>query len=304
MHDQPETDDQAPAALGEPRQAAPEPDANSITARSARLIELLGLLDLERIEQNLFRAHHPAQRTHRLYGGQIMAQAMMAAIRTVAPERLPHSLHGYFLRPGDPRVPALIDVERIRDGQSFSTRRIVVIQNGAAIFNMDASFQVQEEGLTHESAMPSLTPPPVAKVPKPLREDVFMTWRHEYKALLSDSPHPPQQHVWFRSNGALPDDASLHACLLVYESDNALLSTGRLPHRGSFVRERLQMASLDHAMWFHQPALSAWRADDWLLYALDSPSTAASRSYNRGQIFTASGRLVASSMQEGLMRKR
>jgi acyl-CoA thioesterase-2 len=127
-------------------------------------------------------------------------------------------------------------------------------------------------------------------------------WRVEHKALLNEVPHVPRQHVWVRASGALADDPALHACLLVYESDNALLSTGRLPHRGAYQRERLQMASLDHAMWFHQPALSAWRADGWLLYALDSPSTASARSYNRGQFFTAEGRLIASTMQEGLMR--
>jgi acyl-CoA thioesterase II len=273
------------------------------TTPSRKLDELLRLLDLERIEKNLFRAFHPAGRTHRLYGGQIMAQALMAGIRTVDDERLPHSLHGYFLRPGDPTVPALIDVERIRDGQSFSTRRIVVIQNGQAIFNMDASFQVLEPGLEHQAAMPPLVPPPLAKVPKELKEDVFLAWRHEHKALKDELPHPPRQHIWFRANGSLPDDAALQACLLVYESDNALLSTGRLPHRGSFDRARLQMASLDHAMWFHQPALARWRCDEWLLYALDSPSSSSARCYNRGQIFTEQGLLVASTMQEGLMRR-
>lgn len=271
---------------------------------SHRFEELLRLLDLERIEKNLFRAFHPADRTHRLYGGQIMAQALMAGIRTVDDDRPPHSLHGYFLRPGDPRVPALIDVERIRDGRSFSTRRIVVIQNGQAIFNMDASFQAPEPGLEHQADMPPLTPPPMAKVPKELKEDVFLAWRLEHKALKDEQPHPPRQHIWFRANGIVPDVAALHACLLVYESDNALLSTGRLPHRGSFVRERLQMASLDHAMWFHQPAVGAWRADEWLLYALDSPSSSSARCYNRGQIFTEQGLLVASTMQEGLMRRR
>ena len=275
-----------------------------IAPSSRKLEELLRLLDLERIEKNLFRAFHPAGRTARLYGGQIMAQALMAAIRTVDADRAPHSLHGYFLRPGDPMVPALIDVERIRDGQSFSTRRIVVIQHGKAIFNMDASFQRPEPGLEHQADMPALAPPPLGKVPPALKEDVFLAWRHEHKALQDELPHPPRQHIWFRSNGALPDDAALQACLLVYESDNALLSTGRLPHRGSFVRERLQMASLDHAMWFHQPAVAAWRADQWLLYALDSPSSSQARCYNRGQIFTEQGLLIASTMQEGLMRRR
>jgi len=271
---------------------------------SGRLAELVSLLDLERIELNLFRARHPDGRRGRLYGGQIMAQAARAAIETVAGERVLHSLHGYFLRPGDPSVPALIDVERIRDGRSFSTRRVVVVQHGNAIFNMDLSFQVSETGLTHQVDMPALAPPPEQKIPGALKEAPFIAWREEHKVLKDDAPHPPHQHVWIRASGELADDPVLHTCLLIYESDNALLSTGRLPHRGSFERERLQMASLDHAMWFHQPAVAQWRVDEWLLCALDSPSTSASRGYNRGMIFTADGLLVASTMQEGLMRQR
>ncbi len=271
---------------------------------SRRLEELVRLLELERIEQNLFRAHHPEGRTGRLYGGQIMAQALKAAACTVEPDRAPHSLHGYFLRPGDPGVPALIDVERIRDGRSFTTRRVVVIQHGQAIFNMDASFQVAEPGFEHQVEMPELVPPPERKIPAALREQPFIAWRHEHKLLKDDAPHPPRQHVWFRASGALADDPVLHTCLLVYESDNALLSTARLPHRGSFRRDRMQAASLDHAMWFHHPPLAAWRADRWLLYALDSPSSSAARGYNRGLIFTEDGKLVASTMQEGLMRRR
>lgn len=272
---------------------------------SRRLDELVGLLSLERIEQNLFRAHHPEGRSGRLYGGQIMAQALRAAIATVDEERPPHSLHGYFLRPGDPSVPALIDVERIRDGRSFTTRRVVVIQHGQAIFNLDVSFQVREDGLTHQTDMPALTPPPDEKIPAAMKELPFIEWRHEHKALRdSEEPHPPHQHVWFRASGTVADDAVLHACLLVYESDNALLSTARLPHRGSYERERMQMASLDHAMWFHRPALDGWRADQWLLYALDSPSASLSRGYNRGMVYTADGLLVASTMQEGLIRQR
>ena len=271
---------------------------------SARLEELVALLDLERIERNLFRARHPEGRTGRLYGGQIMAQAMKAAIETVDEDRRPHSLHGYFLRPGDPAVPALIDVERIRDGRSFTTRRVVVVQHGHAIFNMDVSFQVAEPGLEHQLDMPALTPPPERKIPEALKEPPFIAWRQEHKALQGNDPHPPRQHIWFRTSGPVADDPVLHTCLLVYESDNALLSTGWLPHRGSFDRARLQMASLDHAMWFHHPAVERWRADEWLLYALDSPSSSASRGYNRGLIFTEDGLLVASTMQEGLMRQR
>ena len=274
------------------------------TTASSRLSELIALLDLERIEKNLFRAYHPADRSGRLYGGQIMAQALMAAIKTVPEDRSPHSLHGYFLRPGDPSVPALIDVERIRDGRSFTTRRVVVIQHGQAIFNMDASFQIVESGLEHQDEMPAMDPPPERKIPQALKQPPFLEWRVEHKAFKEESPQQPRQHIWFRSNGPVSDEPALHACLLVYESDNALLSTARLPHRGSFQREQMQMASLDHAMWFHHPAVSDWRVDGWLLYALDSPSSSAARGYNRGEIFTESGRLIASTMQEGLMRKR
>lgn len=266
--------------------------------------DLNALLDLEQIEQNLFRAYHPEGRTGRLYGGQIMAQALMAAARTTPEERAVHSLHGYFLRPGDPSIPALIDVERIRDGRSFTTRRVVVIQHGQAIFTMDASFQVRETGLTHQMDMPQLSAPADAQVPDEMRSRNFLGWRHDHKRLLSETPQPPHQELWFKANGTLPDEPRLHTCLLVYESDNALLSTARLPHRGNFKRERLQMASLDHAMWFHRPALDGWRADEWLLYALDSPSSSAARGYNRGSIYSEGGLLVATTMQEGLMRGR
>jgi acyl-CoA thioesterase-2 len=265
---------------------------------------LVELLDLEQIEKNLFRAYHPAGRTGRLYGGQIMAQALMAAARTVAEDRSVHSLHGYFLRAGDPSVPALIDVERIRDGRSFSTRRVVVIQHGQPIFNMDASFHVAESGLSHQAAMPERVPPEDFQVPNEMKQRNFLGWRHDHKQLLSETPQPPQQDLWFKANGQVEDDPLLHTCLLVYESDNALLSTARLPHRGNFKRERLQMASLDHAMWFHRPALDGWRADQWLLYMLDSPSSSAARGFNRGAIYTDAGLLVATTAQEGLMRQR
>lgn len=271
---------------------------------SAALTELLDLLELEQIEKYLFRAHHPAGREHRLYGGQIMAQALRAAAHTVASERSVHSLHGYFLRPGDPKIPALIDVEPIRDGRSFSTRRVVVIQNGRAIFNMDASFQVAEAGLNHQVAVPDRKPPTDDMVPAEMRDWAFLGWRHDHKRLSSAQPQPPHQDMWFKTNGPVPDDPVLHACLAVYESDNALLGTARLPHRDRMVRERMQMASLDHAMWFHRAPVVDWRVDDWLLYSLDAPSASAARGFNRGMIFTASGVLVASTVQEGLMRQR
>ena len=265
-----------------------------------KLRELLGLLDLEQIEENIFRAQHPEGRQGRLYGGQIMAQALMAGGRTVSADQRVHSLHGYFLRPGDPKVPAIIRVERARDGRSFATRRILVTQRGEAIFNMDASFQIQEAGLQHQAPMPDLVPPSEEKIPPALRDAPFITWRHEFRRLQSESPQPPEQFVWFKPTGPVPDDPLTAACLLVYESDNVLIGTARLPHRGSFQREHMQVASLDHAMWFHRPI----QVDQWLLYAIDSPSASQARGFARGNIFTESGELIASTTQEGLIRLR
>ncbi|MEM7077698.1 MAG: acyl-CoA thioesterase II [Pseudomonadota bacterium] len=266
-----------------------------------KLSELLELLDLEQVEENLFRAFHPPDRTKRLYGGQIMAQALMAGIRTVTAERPPHSLHGYFLRPGDPKVPAVIKIERLRDGGSFSSRRIVVQQKGEAIFNMDASFHIVEAGRSHQVAMPEgLQPPAPDKIPEYLHDAPFITWRHDFRRLQSNESQPPEQHVWFKSNGKVPNDSALQAALLVYESDNTLLSSTRLPHRGKFDRDKMQVASLDHAMWFHAPV----DVSQWTLYTQDSPSSGAGRGLCRGHIFDLQGRLVASTVQEGLIRVR
>ncbi|MDG2278368.1 MAG: acyl-CoA thioesterase II [Pseudomonadales bacterium] len=264
-----------------------------------QLEELLGLLDLEQVEENLFRALHPQAREGRLYGGQIMAQALVAAARTVD-ERIVHSVHGYFLRPGDPKVPAIIKVERLRDGGSFSSRRVVVVQRGEAIFNMDLSFQAEETGLVHQDPMPALVPPEPEKIPKHLFAGAFLTWRHEFRRLQSDEPQPPEQFVWFKTNGEVPDDPLLQASLLLYESDNTLLGTARLPHRGKYERATMQVASLDHAMWFH----GSFDLSEWMLYAQDSPSTSQSRGLTRGRIFTQAGRLVANTIQEGLIRIR
>lgn len=263
------------------------------------LEELLRLLSLEQIEENLFRGVHPAGRKHRLFGGQIIAQALMAAARTVDIARPVHSLHAYFLRPGDPTTPAIIDVERIRDGKSFTTRRVVVIQNGEAIFNMDVSFQVEEPGLQHAFEMPDLAPPAEDEVPDAIRNRPFIAYQVDYKQYLEERPQPPHKHIWMRANGPVGDDPLMHTALLAYETDSALLSTSRLPHRGSYRREKMQMASLDHAIWFHAP----FRADEWLLYTMESTNAASARGYNRGMIFTADGKLVASCIQEGLMRK-
>lgn len=264
------------------------------------LEELIRLLDIEQIEENLFRAWHPAGRTHRLFGGQIIAQSLVAASRTVESDRRAHSMHAYFLRPGDPSVPAIIDVERIRNGRSFTTRRVVVIQKGEAIFNMDVSFQIQEEGLHHAFPMPDLKPPRDEDIPDVIRGGPFLAFQIDYKKMLAQTPQPPHKAIWLRANGAVPNDPLMHAALLSYESDSNLLGTSRLAHRGTFRRDKMQMASLDHAMWFHTPV----RVDDWLLYTMESPTSAGARGYNRGSIFSADGELVASCIQEGLMRTR
>ncbi len=262
--------------------------------------ELLSLLDLETIEHNLFRGYHPAGRTRRLFGGQIIAQALVAAIKTVPDDRLPHSLHAYFLRPGDPSVPALFKVERIRDGRSFTTRRIVVVQNGKAIFNMDVSFHVEEEGLFHQLDMARLTPPDESSIVEGLKQRPFLSWREDHKRLLRETPQEPIQHIWTKANGVAPADPRLNLALLAYQSDDALLGTSRLPHRGSFERENMQVASLDHSIWFHQPV----NVGDWLLYSLNSPAAGGARGYTQGTIHSADGNLVASCMQEGLIRVR
>ncbi len=264
------------------------------------LSELLELLDLEPIEHNLYRGFHPVGRTRRLFGGQIIAQALMAACRTVDEGRLPHSLHAYFLRPGDPAIPALFEVERIREGKSFTTRRIVVIQHGKAIFNMDVSFQVPETGLEHQLAMPALVPPDEAKLPDSLRQRPFLSFREDHRRLSFERPQAPMQQIWLKANGTAPDDVRLNMALLAYQSDEALLGTARMPHRGSFERANMQVASLDHCLWFHHPV----NVNDWLLYSLESPAAAAARGYTRGTIHSADGKLVASCMQEGLIRLR
>ncbi|MFP6808669.1 MAG: acyl-CoA thioesterase II [Pseudomonadales bacterium] len=262
------------------------------------LDSLLNLLDLETIEVNLFRGYHPEGRTRRLFGGQIIAQALVAAMRTVPEDRLPHSVHAYFLRPGSPSLPALFRVERIRDGRSFTTRRIVAVQNGKAIFNMDASFHLPEDGLEHQMEMYDIKPPEEADLVAGLKQRPFLSWRDDHKKLLANSPQEPIQRLWIKGNGLAPNDERLNMALLAYQSDEALLGTARLPHRGKFERENMQVASLDHSIWFHRPV----SVNDWLLYSVESPVAAAARGYTRGTIHTASGKLVASCIQEGLIR--
>ena len=272
---------------------------------------LVKLLDLEPIEVNMFRGISPDEERQRVFGGQVAGQALVAAARTVEPGRTVHSLHAYFLRPGDPTVPILYEVDRIRDGRSFSTRRVVAIQHGKAIFNLQLSFQVPEEGLEHEAVMPEVTPAdelpdfttrmaPYAEALGPwyFRPRPIDTRHVDWAPPDRKEPLPPYQRVWLRADGVLPDDPVLHACVLTYASDMTLLDTALLPHGGSWDDEGLFMASLDHAMWFHRP----FRADDWLLYDQDTPSASGGRGISRGEIFTAEGHLAVTVVQEGLIR--
>jgi len=275
--------------------------------------ELLSILELEDIETNLFRGQNENRAGVRLFGGQVLAQALAAAGKTVDDDRQCHSLHAYFLRPGDSAVPVVYNVERIRDGTSFTTRRIVAIQHGEAIFSMDASFQVHEEGLTHQIDMMRLPSPEelhddleVAR--KSSGAEQFSGWStrerpFDLRAVYPmDRPRPENNlnPVWLRFRTPLPESARLHCYLLAYASDMGLVSTSALPHRNSVRRNRIQMASLDHALWFHRE----FKVDDWLVYIKETANAAASRGFNRGAFYTRDGRLIASSMQEGLMRLR
>ena len=280
------------------------------------LDELIALLDLEPIEVNLFRGVSPQEGWQRVFGGQVCAQALVAARRTVE-GRLAHSFHAYFLRPGDPAVPILYDVDRIRDGQSFTTRRVVAIQHGKAIFNMQVSFQVEEPGLEHQLPMPDVPAPETLatelerrraiadRLPEPMRSSFVRERAIEVRPVApNDEFDPvvrePAHDVWFRAVGTLPDDPALHQCVLAYASDFSLLDTALIAHGKLMFDRDLQLASLDHALWFHRP----FRADAWLLYVQESPSSHGARGYCRGDIFTHEGALVASVAQEGLMRER
>jgi len=277
---------------------------------------LLDILDLETIEHNLFRGSSPQDGWQRVYGGQVIGQALVAAWRTVE-ARSVHSLHGYFLLAGDPSVPIVYEVDRIRDGRSFTTRRVVAIQHGRAIFFMSASFQVEEDGLDHQMDMADIPKPEDLPSEKQLRDafldiapvNVRKYWERERpieirpvhpEHYVSKKPLDPQQYVWIRTTGELPDDPTLHGCVLAYASDFTLLDTALFAHGKRVFDPDMQVASLDHAMWFHRP----FRADEWLLYAQDSPSSSGARGLTRGGIYTRDGVLVASAAQEGLIRNR
>jgi len=283
---------------------------------SAAVDELISILDLEPLERNLYRGLSPQVGWQRVFGGQVIGQALVAAQRTVD-GRAAHSLHAYFLCAGDPAVPIIYDVDRIRDGKSFSTRRVVAIQHGRAIFSMAASFHKQEDGLEHQMAMPDVPPPEDVPSETELTETLIdrlpplvkAYWQAErpiemrpvdLSRYLSTDKREPSQLIWIRATGDLGQDPALHQCVLAYASDFTLLDTALVAH-GRFVFDpNLMLASLDHALWFHAP----FRADDWLLYAQDSPFSGAARAFCRGTFFTRDGRLVASTAQEGLVRER
>ena len=280
------------------------------------LNRLIKLLDLEQLENNLFRGQSENIGGPRVFGGQVLGQALTAAHRTVDKKRTAHSLHAYFLRPGSIGTPIVYDVDRIRDGGSFSTRRVVAIQNGEPIFNTSISFQIREKGLSHQIDMPDILPPEKCvsdleirkqlanKVPKKMREMFTRERPIELRSLpgegmfQSASKRPPYKYMWMRAVSKLPNDINLHQAILAYASDMGLLSTSLNPHKLNFASGNFQSASLDHGMWFHRP----FRADEWMLYSTDSPSASNARGFNRGSIYTRKGILIASAVQEGLMR--
>lgn len=279
--------------------------------------DLLALLSLEPLEVNIYRGRNRDLGTGRVFGGQVFAQALVAARRTVEDEREAHSVHGYFILPGDLAAPIVYFVDRLRDGNSFTTRRVTAIQHGHAIFNLSASFHKSEPGLEHQSAMPDVPAPEelapelelirdmADQIPETLRPVLTQDRPLDFRLVTPSDPfgaekRPPIRHVWFRTVARLPDDRITHQAVLAYASDYGLLPTALQPHGVHSRSRELQLASLDHALWMHRP----FRADDWLLYAVESPVASGARGFVRGSIYTRDGTLVASVAQEGLMRLR
>jgi len=284
------------------------------TAAGGPLTDLLQLLELEPLEVNLFRGASRDIGSPQVFGGQVLGQALMAACAT-AEGRPVHSLHAYFLRRGDFNAPIVYEVDRSRDGASFSSRRVVAIQHGQQIFNMAASFQIEEDGPDHQVPMPEVAPPEelpdlttevrkhLSRMPAERRRFWSLERPFEFRsveAVEAGEPRPGVRNLWFRLVDRCPDDPVLHRCLLAYMSDYHLLETATLPHGLAYRSGDVTLASIDHAMWFHRPL----RVDEWLLYALISPSSSGSRGVAFGRIFDRAGRLVASTAQEGLMRTR
>lgn len=276
------------------------------------LKEILNLIDVEPIEENLFRGQN--HDTEHVFGGQVLAQALTAAYRTVVPEHELHSLHAYFLRPGDWTRPILYEVDRIRDGRSFSTRRVAAIQNGRAIFSLSCSWQKRESGLVHSQPMPDVPPPESLRGDLEAYQDLYQqqpelarfSFRFEAidsravekTVMYSNEERPPHKHTWLRTRETLPDDPQIHLALLAYMSDLDFMSTSMMPHGKITRRDNIQGASLDHAIWFHRP----FRADEWLLFAKESPNASGARGFVRGHFFNREGQLVATAAQECLIR--
>ena len=282
---------------------------------TSAVANLLSILDLETLEKNLFRGRSPQDGWQRVFGGQVIGQALVAASRTVADDKAAHSLHCYFMRPGDPNTPIIYEVDTLRDGRSFVTRRVLAVQHGKAIFAMSASFHKKEKGLSHQMAMPDVPSPEelptesdlikayMAKAPDNIKA-YFRTERPiELRPVYMDhyttnKKLDPIQHVWVRTTSKLPDDPAIHKCALAYASDMTLLDTSLFAHGRSVFHEDVSAASLDHAMWFH----SDFRADEWLLYSQNSPWAGGARGINQGYLFRRDGTLVATAIQEGLIR--
>ena len=284
---------------------------------SKALDELVALLSMEAIEEDLFRGSSQDLGFRQMFGGQVLGQSLSAASQTVGDGRLVHSMHAYFLRPGDAGLPVVYQVDRVRDGGSFSTRRVTAIQKGKTIFTCSASFQGFEEGFSHQAQMPEVAGPDnlrsetelarlvVNQLPEHMRERAISDKPIDIRPVSLNNPFAPQpaepvKHLWFRANGSLPDNPALHLYLLAYASDFGLLTTSMLPHGVSVWQKFMQVASLDHAIWFHRPV----RVDEWLLYSMDSPWAGNARGFTRASIFNQAGELVASVAQEGLIRQR
>ena len=281
------------------------------------LDELVELLALEKLEENLFRGQSQDLGWGQVFGGQVLGQALSAAVQTVPDDRPVHSLHGYFLRPGDAKRPIVYDVDRIRDGKSFTTRRVVAIQSGRPIFNLSASFQLDERGFEHQAKMPAAPGPDglpserdlwqarLARIPETFHSRAVAERPIEIVPVdpvdpLAPEAKQPNHQVWVRASGTLPDDPALHRYLLAYCSDFAFMTVSLRPHRATWLDSSMQVASVDHAMWFHR----SFRMDDWLLHTIESPSASGARGLVRGQFFSRDGTLVASTAQEGLIRRR
>lgn len=302
------------------QQRSKNPSTPAQAAMNQLLQDLVKLLDLETLEYNLFRGESRNLGGRSVFGGQVLGQALIAAGRTVQNAQ-PHSLHGYFLRPGDMQAPIVYEVDRVRDGQHFAARRVQAIQFGRPIFTMIASFQAPEPGLEHQAPMPDVPPPEALRsqreirerwlvehgehVPQRLKSAIQRPLPIEFRPVapwnfLAPEVRAPQQQIWFRTPGPLPDDPLLQRCVLAYASDFNFLSTALMAHGKSFLDPDMAVASIDHAIWFHRDV----RVDGWLLYCMESPTAQAARGLSRGLIYDRSGRLVASVVQENLMRER